>query len=118
MHLESETRLVAKLQDPTIRQVHLDIDSVLPVDRVPDLEEALSKPEEFQRLPKNVEDLLKEHILKEVVLKFENGKITEVVVDKNEPEWILSLKTGIFQYFQVPTVTKTTETMVEVRNFF
>ena len=115
VHWQSQNKLVVKLQKPVIRQVLLDIDSTLPVDRVPEIEVAMQNEQEFRRLPTNVEDTLELFIEKPVSVTLKNNKIADIVAEKDEPEWILDLKVAIIEKFQVTNMKlTTTKTVVEV----
>lgn len=103
--VKSEDRLLVQLQNPTIRQIYLNSTSTLPVDKVPHVEAALERENEFRPLPQHLKRKLTEFIEKPVELVIQRGRILEILALEDEPQSILTLKSGIFHQFQLPKLT-------------
>ena len=101
------------------RHIDLNAETILPVDRVPDLESALEDTDQFKTLPSDVEDTLDRFLSRPVsftrtVDEEEGGLITDLLTEEDVPEWILDILSAIIEKFQVKQIEDTVENVVEV----
>ena len=85
-----------------LRVIDLNSETTLPVDRVPDLETALDDPIQFLTLPAEVEQELDAFLSRPVSFSRVKGVIRDIHAEKDMPEWILDILTGIIEKFQIP----------------
>ena len=100
---------------------HLDLnpETILPVDRVPDLKTALEDTDQFKTLPSDVEDTLERFLSRSVsftrtVKEEEGGLISDLLAEEDVPEWILDILSAIIENFQVKQIENKVENVIEV----